>query len=214
MVTISPDRLNALISKWEKSSGGKARIQAYVNGLVGRGSGRTVGGSTYVGRDDMIMAAREMVEYVKSSASDAGLPASVIANINSLTYTEPYDDGNGNIRIDLYFADRSNGSLGRPSLYEEGYPEGVGNIIALFNNGYNAKNYVYGWWDNHTASLESSVDTKYRSGISTSSVYIRSKLNREATLFMQGAVRRFNEKHKESITAVLNSSEYSPSEEE
>lgn len=44
--------------------------------------------------------------------------------------------------IPIYFI----GNLHRDSVYKEGYPEGVENIIALLNAGYHADNYVIGNW--------------------------------------------------------------------
>lgn len=35
----------------------------------------------------------------------------------------------------------------RPSLYPEKYPDGWEDMAQLFNNGYSAKNYVYGNWN-------------------------------------------------------------------
>lgn len=62
--------------------------------------------------------------------------------------------------------------LKRTSLYPEEY-EGIDNIIALFNNGYDARSYVYGHW-------------------ATAGKRVRSVTSRPALQFMQEAISNFN----------------------
>ena len=202
--TINLSGLNSRIQEWSKSEAGKKRIQGHVHGLAGRGSGKTAGGSTYVGEKDFIKSADAMISFVRSAAAAAGLPASVMRNINSLAHTSPYVGRDGRMRIDIYFADGVSGDLSRGSLYEEGYPDGIDNIIALFNNGYDASNHVYGWWDNHTAE-GAGIDVSYRTGQLTNSVYTRSLKQRESLEFMQSAIARFNEKYAgKNLTAEID----------
>lgn len=66
--------------------------------------------------------------------------------------------------------------LRRKSLIPNEYPEGIDNIIALFDKGYNAKKRVYGYWD--------SVGRR-----------ISSLTNRPALDFMQEAIEDFNQKY-------------------
>ena len=84
-------------------------------------------------------------------------------------------------------------------IYDLGY-EGVDNIVALFNNGYHAKNFVYGWWDGHKAT----GDGVLRSGVDTDFAYVRSKKEREALRFIQQAVMDFNASYgaEYGVTAV------------
>ena len=61
----------------------------------------------------------------------------------------------------------------------------------MLNNGYNAKGYVYGWWEGH----EPTEDNAYRSGWTGSGstdAYIRSRKDREGLQFIQQAVQDFN----------------------
>ena len=60
--------------------------------------------------------------------------------------------------------------------------------MALLNNGYHAKDYVYGDWDGHSPTGESKFDGR---SIDTSA-YIRSRKDREGLQFIQQAVRDFN----------------------
>lgn len=82
------------------------------------------------------------------------------------------------------------GSLHRESLYDEGYPDGIENIVLLFTRGYHAKRYAYGVW-------------AYRD---FGSMYpVRSRKDREPNDFMKRAVEEFNKIAKGSAVAALNS---------
>lgn len=76
---------------------------------------------------------------------------------------------NGQYQIDVVFPTEI---IRRESLYSDEY-DGVDNIIALFNNGYKAKNPVYGYWK--------PADKRVRSTVSRSSLK-----------FMQEAIDEFN----------------------
>ncbi len=67
-------------------------------------------------------------------------------------------------------------SLRRDSLYKDKYPEGVDNIIALFDNGYKARKPVYGFWN-------------------TAGKTVSSVTERPALHFMQEAIDEFNAKY-------------------
>lgn len=89
----------------------------------------------------------------------------------------------------VYFED----NLRRESLDDgiNGYTgEGIDNIVALFNNGYHASDYVYGWWDGHQAT----ASTLFRSGsdIKANYAWVRSQKDREGLHFIQQAVDDFN----------------------
>lgn len=206
--TINLSGIDSKVKAWSKSPEGKKRLQEHVRGMAGKGSGKTAAGSSYLGEKDFIRAAEEMVAFVKSAAASAGLPSSVMDNINSLTYTKPYQDKDGMMRIDLYFADGLTGDLSRESLYSDSPKakrrDGVDNIIALFNNGMDASVYAYGFWMHHQPTSEripiSFVDE---------SIYVRSVKHRDALLFMQNAVSAFNEKYSaSSVSAKLDEDEY------
>lgn len=63
--------------------------------------------------------------------------------------------------------------LQRPSMLTDVGYEGVDNIVALLNNGYHAKCYVYGYWE-------------------SKGIYTYSKKDRESLHFMKNAINDFN----------------------
>ena len=96
----------------------------------------------------------------------------------------------------VYFED----DLHRDSLDNELGYDGIKNIVALFNNGYHAKNYVYGWWDGHRAT----GDGVLRSGYDNDFAWVRSKKEREPLRFIQQAVADFNASYgaEYGVTAI------------
>lgn len=90
-----------------------------------------------------------------------------IANVE---ISAPQKNGQSQYKIDIKIPDEY---LKRDSLYKEGYPDGVDNIINLFDKGYKAKRYAYGYW-------------------ATAGMRIRSKLTRPPIHFMSDAINDFN----------------------
>lgn len=135
---------------------------------------------------------------MKTTAADYDLPESVMEHINGIEssgYITKLPNNEG-YEIHLSFS----GDLHRDSLDNDLGYEGVDNIVALFNNGYHAKNFVYGWWDGHKAT----GDGVLRSGVDTDFAYVRSKKEREALRFIQQAVMDFNASYgaEYGVTAV------------
>lgn len=99
--------------------------------------------------------------------------------------------------IPLYFE----GDLHRDSLDNDLGYEGINNIVALFNNGYHAQNYVYGWWDNHSPSGAAIGHSLYNDNYA----WVRSKKERDALKFIQQAISDFNGNYgsEYNITAVI-----------
>ena len=60
--------------------------------------------------------------------------------------------------------------------------------MALLNNGAHAKDYVYGWWNNHSPSGSAFA----RSMPNDDFAWVRSKKDRDALHFIQQAVNDFN----------------------
>jgi len=94
--------------------------------------------------------------------------------ISDIVVGQPVLNESGQYELKLSFKE---GALHRDSLYEEGYPEGLNNIVLLFAHGYHASSYVYGAW------ASSSKDSTKR---------IRSRISREPNNFLQAAVAEFN----------------------
>lgn len=146
-------------------------IQSYIRGSDPRvkSSGKTYGGGKIMTEKEMIDAAKDLVSIVRSTAGSAGLPSSVMEHIESLQYTAPVFDEDGSASIQIYMTDDPS----RPSLYPKKY-NGVSNIVAIFNCGYNADGRVYGMWhDKKTVSLD----------------------KRQGSFFMQKAVDKFMAKY-------------------
>lgn len=121
---------------------------------------------------------------MRVTAAEYGLPESVMEHINGLESAGQIRKTPDGYEIALYFE----GDLHRDSLDNDLGYEGVDNIVALFNNGYHARNYVYGWWEGHKAT----GDGVLRSGVGTDFAWVRSKKEREPLHFIQQAVHDFN----------------------
>ena len=146
------------------------------------GNGKLCSGDTVVTKKDMIMLGNEMIKIIKGC-----LPSSVASAGGSLTVETPMGDPSGGDIVRISFS----GDLSRKSIFSKKYPEGIDNIVALFNNGYVANDYVYG---NRKEDSEEG------------SFYNRSKIGRPSENFMQSAVEKFNSTYgdKYNVVAELN----------
>lgn len=153
------------IQGYASSSKGKAAMQKRADDIIRKGlhSGKIKNEAELFAA--MQSDANRMIAELRGVAASYGLPESVMAHFDSLTASAPRKTATG-YAIDISFAD----GLGRPSLYPEGYPEGVRNIVALFNNGYTAKYHVEGEWRGQI---------------------FKSKLSRQGLHFMNAAVESF-----------------------
>jgi len=191
--------IGSKLNAWVNSPRGQARMQAKLEEYAKNGIGKTAAGDNVVNEEKMFEAADKLISVIRSTAASYGLPASVMAHIDSLDYSRIYTTmPDGTSVIYLYFED----DMHRDSLYPEGY-DGVRNIVALLNNGYHAANYVYGHWDNHSTAGGSVFDGRSID----SSTYIRSRKDREGLHFIQQAVADFNGSYgsEYNATAVAGS---------
>lgn len=171
------------VENYAQSEKGKRRMQECITQYINNGVKQTAAKSRILTETDMWEATAKLIEVLQNTAQSYALPASVLRHFESLTCSTPFQMPDGSTIIYLYFGD----DLHRDSLCPETY-DGVRNIVALLNNGYHAKNYVYGTWDNHTPSGEARFD-----GRSTdTSAYIRSRKDREGLRFIQQAIQDFN----------------------
>ena len=145
-----------------------------------------------------------MAGFIEARAAKDGVPDSVLRNIRSLRFFQSKLTGDNRWHEVKMFFDSD---YSRPSLYEDGY-DGIDNIIALFNNGYVARQSVYGAWDGHKPTGESI----FHSYTAENSPHIPSKIGRPTLEFMQKAVHDFNAEYGEKykIKVVLGDV-YSPS---
>lgn len=187
---ISETSLLSKIAKWAKTPEGKARTKAYVNGLAASG-GKTASGKAVMGPEQMEEAARLFIEVLREE-----LPDPIKSLGSSLYYTKPYKAHDGTYEVAICFLEKE---LHRESLYDEEYPDGIENIVALLNNGMHAKDYVYGSWDNRkpTGGLDLRGDI-----LSGQFAYVRSKKDRDPLFFMQYAVQKFEAKYGEKYGVI------------
>lgn len=140
----------------------------------------TAAGDRLVSDKTMWEAAVKFIDIMKQTARSFDLPESVMAHIENM-YSGSIVQTPRGYEVPLYFW----GDLHRDSLENDLGYNGVDNIVALFNNGYHARNYVYGRWSSHD-------------------ITVRSKKERDALRFIQQAVRNFNNSYgsKYNVTAV------------
>lgn len=186
------------VSGWAKSKDGQKRIADKIEEYRKSGIERTYGGGSVITIENMCMIAEEMIKSLQSLASQHSLPDSVQRHFASLTYDfpRPIDGDKTLYNVEIYFQDdMSRMSLlitsGRRAGQRTG--DGINNIVALFNNGYQARSQVFGVWSGRE-ELGS----------------IGSRQSRDGLHFMQQAVSDFNIKYgaKYNVVATVASSDY------
>ena len=98
-------------------------------------------------------AAKQFIDVLRNeiqsrsgmSPSSGGLGVTAIASLTRLSHGVPVKVGRNSYQISVSFDD----NLHRDSLYPSGYPDGVENIAALLNSGYDASKRAYGMWHGH-----------------------------------------------------------------
>lgn len=160
------------VQDYAKSPAGKKKTQDKIKEYRSNGVSQTCAGSMIWTEKLMREAADHLMEILKRRAYECELPESVMRHFDSLRMTDlVYDVAKGRYSTTVYFADERTGDTFRPSL--KGNGEGVDNIIALFDTGYLASRYVYGYWSSHE-------------------VWTRSKLSRVGLRFIEDAITEFN----------------------
>lgn len=195
MPNINLQSIMKKVEAYGRSVNGKLRMKDCIKKYSTDGKGVTAAGDKVMTETDMYTAASKMIAVLRSTAASYALPASIMNHFDNLDASSVYKMPDGSSVIWIYFE----GDLHRDSLYPDEY-SGVNNIIALLNNGYHAKNYVYGDWDGHSPTGESKFDGR---SIDTSA-YIRSRKDREGLQFIQQAIRDFNGNYGSdyNVTAV------------
>lgn len=183
-MSISASSIMSKVDAWSKTPEGKRRINGVVEKYQKEGKTHTAAGSRIINERAMLEAARKFISILRDTARDMDLPESIMKHFDSLDYSLPIRQHDGSMVVYVFFKDDLHrGSLGNNLGYD-----GIGNIVALFNNGYHAKNYVYGWWDGHRATGESISRSLYNNNFA----WVRSKKEREPMLFVQRAIDEFN----------------------
>ena len=182
-----------------------SKLQAYANTAVGkkrmkdciqsaRDSGKPLAsGEEVVGKKQMLEMANALAEMIRKR-----LPSSIADVGETLSVGTPTKRADGSYEVVLRF---DSNALHRDSLENDdlGY-DGIDNIVALFNNGYHAKNYVYGWWNGHRPTGEAIGRSMTAS---EDYAWVRSKKEREALLFMQDAEAEFNSVYASKYGVVV-----------
>lgn len=164
---VSLDVINKKLKEYVNSAKGKQQMENVLKSYVSQGVTKTAAGSKIIDETQMRSLVNSFIEILKQEAASSGdIAESVLDNISSASITNFKINKDGSAIVDVSFID----DLRRQSLYEEKY-DGVTNIVALFNNGYEASNYVYGTWHGEK---------------------VRSKKNRSGSHFMQRAADKFN----------------------
>ena len=196
MAKVNMTAVRKKIKAYAACTGGKMKMKEAVQKKMKEG-GRTSCGSEIPSYAKMAELAEELIRVIRNAAASYDLPESVMAHFNSLQYVVT-ELGDFNYECSIYFTD----NLSRESLLDG---EGINNIVALFNNGYVASSYAYGWWNGHKAT--GTAETMYRS--TDSDAFIRSMIGRPSLHFMQAAINDFVSKYKKyNISVFLNESEY------
>lgn len=183
MPSINLDSIMKKVTAYSRTDSGKAKMHEVIQRYRSDRVEKTGAGDRVMTETDMWTAASKMISVLRSTAQSYGLPASVMRHFDNLGCSKIYEMPDGSSVIYIYFED----DLHRDSLYSEGY-DGINNIVALLNNGYHARDYVYGDWDGHRPTGEAVFDGR---SIDTSA-YIRSRKDREGLHFIQQAIQDFN----------------------
>lgn len=183
MASINMKLIMKKAEAYAQSPEGKRRMKECIDNYAANGINKTAAGDKIITESEMWQAAEKLISVLRSTAQSYALPASVMRHFDNLKCSEIHTMPDGSSIIYVYFGD----DLHRDSLYSDGY-DGIDNIVALLNNGYHAKNYVYGDWEGHAPTGESVLDGR---SIDTSA-YIRSRKDREGLHFIRQAIQDFN----------------------
>jgi hypothetical protein len=193
------------VNAWAKSPAGMARCDKAIQVAIKTNGGVLKSGKKVLSDQMVEDAVNKFIHTLVVSAESHGVPASVLnhlltADSGKLWY-EQTKFGSYQGVVYIYFG----GDMSRPSIYPEMYYDedesggqhnALHNIVALFNNGYHARDYVYGYWDNHSYKPIGESWNSYRSAHNLLgegySAYIRSRKDREGLYFIQQAVDDFN----------------------
>ena len=146
---------------------------------------------------DMQAAADDLIQEIYSDAAASGIPTSVLSSISMAHSGIPaYDAARGKWCVDIVFD-----NLHRDSLYQKGYPGGLRNILAAFNNGVNARKKVYGIWKGHHATSPYVKETP-------DGVFVASKQTRIGAHFIQNGVNNFLAKYSKYNIEVEIGTDY------
>ena len=138
-MNINMSSIMGKVKAFSESPEGKRRIKECLEKYKKEGRTVTEAGSVLFNDETMLEAAGKFINVLKDAARDALLPTvrdeesldSVMKHFDSLDYSAPVKMPDGSAVIYVYFKD----DLHRDSLQPDKW-DGVENIIAVLNNGY------------------------------------------------------------------------------
>lgn len=171
------------LNQWAKSAKGQIKMSDCIAQYCANGTEVSASGAKLMPEKRIEEAVTKFLIVLRQTAASYDLPESVMKHIESMDMTRIHQTAKG-YEVPLWFG----GDLHRDSLENDLGYEGVDNIVAVFNNGYHARNYVYGWWNHHRPSGEALA----RSNGFEDFAWVRSRKDREALRFIQQAIMDFN----------------------
>lgn len=192
------------VNTFAKSTDGMAKQQNVINTAARQNGGKLPSGKNVIDDKRVQNAASRFVKMLCTTAESYGVPESVLKHLETAYRKQRRFYKNGKCMVPIYFG----GDMSRPSLDPDNYDEGAYNIVQLFNNGYHAKNYVYGFWYDHAYKPIDKHWNNFRPW--DAAVYIRSRKDREGLHFIQQAIEDFNGKYgaKYNVTASIQNDIY------
>ena len=188
-MVINENSIFSKVKKYVKSADGKAKAKEYINRCKEEGIRETNAGSLIITRDTAHAIAYELIQNLQQMAAilemSRVLPHGVAEHFRYLSAEITEEGKDGGFVVGIYFDD----DLHRDSMIgynrhtgtlSERTGDGIDNIIALFNNGYDAGGAVYGFWEN-------------------AGVFTWSLRNRPHLGFMEGEIDRFNAQYSRSV---------------
>lgn len=186
MAKININNIMRKVRAYSRTDAGQKNMDGVIEQYKKDGKHTTEAGGRIRTETDMYRAAAKLIEVMQTTAKSYALPESVLEHYNDLRTSQIFEQPDGTAVMYIYFTD----SLHRPSLIPDEY-DGVDNIVAVLNNGYHARDYVYGYWDNHEPEGMTGWSYLDMRNID-SAAFIRSRKDRDGLHFMQQAVMDFN----------------------
>ena len=183
---ISADGILDKLRAWAETDAGKQKTKDALQSISSNGK-KLSNGQKIPTQEEMSRMARDLTRMIQKRIPEELAKSRV--SPPSLSYSSPTQNADGSFSIALTF---DPASVHRDSLYEDGYPDGVDNIVALFNCGWHAKDYAYGYWG---VDMGRNVGTMYYN--------VRSRKDREPLYFMQDAVNEFNSKYSKKYNVFV-----------
>ena len=154
MGTINMQSILSKAKRFTNSAGFQKKVEQKTDNIILTGDNATGKLITISGIN---MAAAKFIEVLQNEINShaiaegggglngRGLGATAVSALTKLQHGAPVKVGKNRYQIEVWFE----GDLSRDSLAPDEYPEGIDNIAALLNKGYNAANTVYGIWAGH-----------------------------------------------------------------